>query len=425
MKYSPRTWTVAFLIVFTAGTWCAAQNVSDNGMGYAPMAPPTSWSAPSNLVPSTVPDAPARPTNPSRPATWPGGAASATAPATPSDSVVPLPPLDRLTPCDNARILGHVGSEVILMGDVAAVVNEIIEANKDRIPPGELDATREIIIKKHLKNVIQNKLVYLDAKKKIPSENWPLVESQIDKAFDEEELPKIMKRTGAASRSELEAKLAAVGSSIERERRAFRERTLAQQWVRQQIKRDEEITYDQMVRYYREHLDEFTKPARAKWEELMVRFSNYPNKAAAYDAIARLGNHVLNGISLAAIAREASDGVTADQGGVWDWTAKGSLVCKEIDQALFSLPIGQLSPIIEGPQGFHIVRVIEREEAATAPFLEAQVEIREKIIKQRSEKQLRDYLAKLEAKTPVSTIYDGEGDAGRQKLSERSRPPLR
>ena len=38
---------------------------------------------------------------------------------------------------------------------------------------------------------------------------------------------------------------------------------LAQQWIGQQIKRDEEITYDQMVVYYRQHQDEFTKPARA------------------------------------------------------------------------------------------------------------------------------------------------------------------
>ena len=47
------------------------------------------------------------------------------------------------------------------------------------------------------------------------------------------------------------------------------------------------------------------------------------------------------------------------------------------------------------------------------PFLEAQVQIRQKrdkIAKQRFEKQLHEYLAKLEAKTPISTIFDGQKD---------------
>ena len=42
------------------------------------------------------------------------------------------------------------------------------------------------------------------------------------------------------------------------------------------------------------------------------------------------------------------------------------------------------------------------------PFVDAQVQIREKrdkIVKQRFEKQLQEYLAKLEAKTPISTIF--------------------
>ena len=109
------------------------------------------------------------------------------------------------------------------------------------------------------------------------------------------------------------------------------------------------------------------------------------------------------------------------KGGVWDWTIKGSLVCKEIDQALFSLPVGQLSPIIKSPNGYHIVRVTAREDAKVTPFLDAQVDIREKIVKQRSEKQLREYLAKLEARTPVSTIFDGQGSESGMDAFDRVR----
>ena len=104
-----------------------------------------------------------------------------------------------------------------------------------------------------------------------------------------------------------------------------------------------------MVAYYRQHLDEFTTPDRVKWEELMVRLEKYPSSEAAYAALARMGNQVLAGANFADVAKAASDGPTAPNGGAWDWTTKGALVCKEIDSALFDprLPVGQLSPIIK------------------------------------------------------------------------------
>ena len=138
----------------------------------------------------------------------------------------------------------------------------------------------------------------------------------------------------------------------------------------------------------------------------MVRYSKYPTKAAAYEAIARMGNQVWAGAPFAQVAKAGSDGLTAADGGRWPWTSKGALTCQELDAALFTLPVGQLSPIIEDDKGYHIIRVTNREPEAVKPFLEAQVEIKKKIGDQRSQKQFREYLAKLEARTPVWTIFD-------------------
>jgi parvulin-like peptidyl-prolyl isomerase len=144
-----------------------------------------------------------------------------------------------------------------------------------------------------------------------------------------------------------------------------------------------------------------------------VRLAKYPSEAEAYDAIARMGNQVvIAGARLSDVAKAASDGPTSTKGGAWDWTIKGSLRCQEIDKALFALPVGQLSPIIKDQNGFHIVRATAREDARVMPFLDAQVDIREKIVKQRSDKQLRDYLTKIEARTPVSTVFDDKEGPG-------------
>ena len=204
-----------------------------------------------------------------------------------------------------------------------------------------------------------------------------------------------------------------MGTSVEREKRAFIEFMLAQQWRGQQIKRDDEITLDQMFTYYRRHQDEFTTPARARWEELMVRFSKYPSEAAAGEAIARMGNQVLRGAPFAEVARAGSDGVEAADGGRRDWTAKGSL-CPELDQALFSLPIGQLSPHHREPSRLsHHSRDRARGRGSRRRFSRPRSAIRDKIVKERSAKQLHDYLAKLQARTPVKTIFDDEPRGGR------------
>jgi parvulin-like peptidyl-prolyl isomerase len=138
----------------------------------------------------------------------------------------------------------------------------------------------------------------------------------------------------------------------------------------------------------------------------MVRFDAFPTKAAAYAALAVAGNHILEGKPFAIVARESSQGSTAAQGGVQPWTKKGSLVSKQLEAALFELPVGTLSPILEDDRGFHIVRVVERRDAGRVPFTEAQVEIRKKISEQRIDAAKKELVDNIRKKTTVWTVYD-------------------
>lgn len=104
-----------------------------------------------------------------------------------------------------------------------------------------------------------------------------------------------------------------------------------------------------------------------------------------------MGNQVIGGASFAEVAKAGSDSLEAPKGGKRDWTTKGGLDCEAINEALFALPVGQMSPIIEGPRGYHIIRVTQREDTVVRPFLEAQVDIK-KIVEQRSQKQFREYI---------------------------------
>jgi parvulin-like peptidyl-prolyl isomerase len=97
---------------------------------------------------------------------------------------------------------------------------------------------------------------------------------------------------------------------------------------------------------------------------------------------------------------------------------KGSLVSEVLNRALFELPVGQLSPILECDSGFYIIVVTDREEARRTPFLEAQVEIEPKIKQQRAKEQMRAYVLRLRERIPVWTIFDDADEAANAR-----RPP--
>jgi hypothetical protein len=195
---------------------------------------------------------------------------------------------------------------------------------------------------------------------------------------------------------------------VERQKRGFIEMTLASQWMAQQTKHEEDITHEEILAYYEKHRDQYTRSARVRWEELSLSFARHPDKNQAYELIARMGNQVLDGVPFAEVARQHSEGPTAASGGRWDWTTQGSLVSVPLDQALFTLAVGRLSPILEDEEGFHIIRVVERQDAGVTPFVDAQVQIKEKLRDERKNQRFDAFNERLKRQIPVWTVFDGD-----------------
>jgi parvulin-like peptidyl-prolyl isomerase len=305
-------------------------------------------------------------------------------------------------------VLALVANQPILAGDLLPQINRFVRANGDNIPASQLEAQKPQWMKLMLKQAIDTKLAYVDFLRTIPPERLEFVQEKIKEQFDEVELPKAMEKAGVHTPAELDAELRKLGSSLEKQRRGFAEQVLAKEMIRQHVKKDEEVTHEEMLAYYRAHQDEFSVPARARWEHLEVRFDKFPSKEDAYRELAQMGNEVLRGAPFAAVAQRRSQGIDAEKGGVNDWTNKESLRSNALDEAVFSLPLNSMSRIIEDEDAFHIVRVIERQPAGMMPFVEAQVKIKEQIRKQRLQDQMTAYLDRLREQTPVWTAFDDE-----------------
>jgi len=362
-----------------------------------------------------IPGPPTAPIISQRPDHWPGAA--------PPEHATPWPPapvaaqaaqpLPEPELCEGAQIMARVGTEVILAAEVRALaVHTILSELHRRKTTMPLDALRQVIDRlwpTSLDQAIESKLLFVAARRGIPDEGFKSFMERIPRIFAEEPtgLKNLQTILGASTPEEVAAKLEALGTSLEWQRRLFAERIVAQQGVLQQVDRNGPVTHEEMLRYYRDHLADYEHTARARWQQLTVRPSRHPSGEDARATLARLGNQLLAGADFAEVAREHSDGPSASEGGLRDWTTQGSLVSEPLDRALFTLPVGQLSPIIEDEEGFHIIRVLERQPAYRTSFIEAQASIEKALQRQRFVAALSDHIKRLKAETPIWTIRDG------------------
>ena len=77
-----------------------------------------------------------------------------------------------------------------------------------------------------------------------------------------------------------------------------------------------------------------------------------------------LREQVLGGADFGELAQQYSqDFSTGPSGGDLGWFPRGVLTIPEVETAAFSLPEGQISPVVQSFLGYHIVQTLEREDA--------------------------------------------------------------
>ena len=99
--------------------------------------------------------------------------------------------------------------------------------------------------------------------------------------------------------------------------------------------------------------------------------------------------------------RNSNDAASAARGGDLGWLAADE-IRPAIRSAVAPLGKGQISPPVEEPEGFHIVRVDEVREAGPASFEEVREQLAVALRNRRAALNRESYLAGLLAKEPVS-----------------------
>jgi peptidyl-prolyl cis-trans isomerase C len=160
--------------------------------------------------------------------------------------------------------------------------------------------------------------------------------------------------------------------------------------------------------FYDKNQDKMQKPERVHVRHILVRAAASAPQAEKDKARVKaeaLLKRIKNGESFAKIASESSeDPGSKARGGDLAWLVRGQTV-PSFDKAAFALAQpNDLSPVVETEFGFHIIQLVEREQASVAPFEEAQPKIADFLKRQMSRERVEAHVRELRAKGKVETF---------------------
>lgn len=329
-------------------------------------------------------------------------------------------------PEDPAAVIAVVGRSPVLLGDVMGKVEariaDVLSKTDQEIPADQLHFARVNLVRGMLGQAIRNKMmresflldqVGTEAADKREEADAKLT-TRARQMFFETELPELKKQYKAEDLSALDAKLREKGSSLATRQRDFVDAMLGHLYIRSKVDREPTVSIAEINEYYRRELDEYQRPTRARWEQLTVLFSNFDTREAAHQAIWDMGREAYYGGNVQAVAREKSQEPFAKKGGLHDWTAQGSLASEELDREIFRLPPNELSDIIEDSTGFHIVRVVERQQAGLIPLSEVQDDIRATIRENKIAESQRKVMEDMQVRIPVWSIFPEDTPGAKQ-----------
>ena len=145
--------------------------------------------------------------------------------------------------------------------------------------------------------------------------------------------------------------------------------------------------------YFAAHQPDLGLPERVTVRQIVV-----PTPNEARDVRRRLQKDPKQ---FEALAQTRSRAPEASAGGLMGTFSPGQLPI-ELEKAAFALAPGETSEVVASPLGYHVLRLDARQEAREATLETAQEEIRKRLLQQKAETRVREFVRSLLARAKVN-----------------------
>jgi len=205
----------------------------------------------------------------------------------------------------------------------------------------------------------------------------------------------IKKENNIASDEDLQQQLRKEGMSLDELKRNIERNILKRQVLQRELENKVTATEDDGKAYYQGHMEEYTKAATVRLQQIVVK-ADPQNPNLAQEVVGR----IRNGEDFAELAKTYSVGPNKASGGDLGTLRKGDLA-PDVEKVAFSLGVGQVSDPIPSADGFRILRVMEKTEGSVTPYEDARIEILRRLNADRSSAEVERYLQGLRDKAII------------------------
>src|SRR5690606_31669001 len=138
----------------------------------------------------------------------------------------------------------------------------------------------------------------------------------------------------------------------------------------------------QIKDYYQKHIQDFKENSKIQLQQIVVH-----TELEAQN----IHKALKSGSSFDKLATDYSLGAESDNQGKLGWVEKGTL---PVFDAVFNLPLGQISSPQKSPYGYHIFQVLERKKGRQLPLDEVKGQISKLLQAEQAQEKYKNWLEK-------------------------------
>lgn len=224
------------------------------------------------------------------------------------------------------------------------------------------------------------------------------------------QLDDVRRQNGLDSMEALQKAVESQGIDWADYQQQMKDQLLRQKVIEQEVSGKMNISPEAVQEYYNAHKQDFVMPEQVVLSEIFLSTEGRsPEEIASVRKKAEdLQGRLVRGADFSQIAQRYSEGQTARDGGNLGSFKRGILAA-ELDDGVFKLQKGQLTPVIQTKTGFEILRVDQHYQSGLQPMAKVETQIENKLYMQQMDPALRQYLGQLREESYI-TIKPGYKD---------------
>jgi peptidyl-prolyl cis-trans isomerase SurA len=295
----------------------------------------------------------------------------------------PSPPQARVLD----RVAATLNGEVITLGELQQRAAPELRRLADEQPGPSRDRSRAKVLRDAFEAMVAERLFAAQ----VTALGVEVTEPEIDAVIED-----VKKRNGL-DEAHLDEALATQGLDRASYRKTVKRDLESMRLVQLKIRSKVKVTDEDVKNYWQTHPQEFRAGEEIRVRHIFLALGRdaAPAEVARVRALAEKAiRRVKSGEDFALVARQMSQGPSAEEGGDLGWLKRGT-VQPEVEKVAFALQPGEISGVVRTAAGFQILRVEERRGGGARPLEEVTAEVRDRLVNEQGDVYRAQYIAEL------------------------------